>query len=51
MSAGFMYAIAAMYGCAAISFYAEGKYLWFVISVCWGIGNALLALMSTGNVK
>lgn len=51
MSAAFMYAIAIMYGAAAVSFYIEGKYLWFVVAVCWGIGNALLGLMSTGGVK
>lgn len=47
MSAAFMYSIAVMYAGAAISFYVEGKYLWFVVAVCWGIGNALLAMMST----
>jgi hypothetical protein len=51
VSSGFMFAIAVMYGCAAISFYIEGKYLWFVVAVCWGIGNALLGLMSAGSVK
>lgn len=47
MSAGFMFAIAAMYGGAAIAFYIEGKYIWFVVAFCWGIGNALLGLLST----
>jgi hypothetical protein len=48
MSAGFMYAIAILYACAAVAFYVEGKYLWFVVAFNWGIGNALLGLMSTG---
>lgn len=51
MSAGFMVAIAILYCGAAVSFYMEGKYLWFVIAVCWGIGNALLGLMSSGAGK
>jgi hypothetical protein len=51
MSAGFMFAIALMYGAAAVSFYLEGKYLWLCVSVAWGIGNALLGLMSTGIGK
>ena len=46
MSAAFMFAIAAMYLAAFLSFYIEGKYLWAVICICWGIGNALLGLMS-----
>lgn len=46
MSAHFMLAIAAMYLAACVSFYIEGKYVWAVISICWGIGNALLALLS-----
>lgn len=41
-----MFAIAAMYGCAAAAFFVEGKYIWFVVSVCWGIGNALLGMQS-----
>jgi hypothetical protein len=51
MSAGFMFAIALMYGAAAICFYVEGKLLWAGIAWCWGIGNALLGLMSTGIGK
>lgn len=47
MSAGFMLAIAIMYVGGFVSFYLEGKYLWAVISLCWGIGNALLAILST----
>ena len=46
-----MYAIAVMYAFAGVSFYIEGKYLWFVIAFSWGIGNALLGLISTGGVK
>jgi hypothetical protein len=41
-----MFVIAALYVAAFVSFYIEGKYLWAVVSVCWGIGNALLGLMS-----
>lgn len=46
MSANFMFAIAVMYVGAFASFYIEGKYLWAVVSLCWGVGNALLGLMS-----
>ena len=51
MSAGFMFAIALMYGAAAVAFYFEGKLLWAGIAWCWGIGNFLLGLMSTGVGK
>ena len=51
MSAGFMYAIALMYAAAAIAFFFEDKLLWAGISWSWGIGNALLGLMSTGVGK
>jgi hypothetical protein len=46
MSANFMFAIALMYVAAFFSFYIEGKYLWAIISLCWGIGNALLGLLA-----
>lgn len=49
MSAAFMYAIALMYAGAAISFYVEGKYLWFVVAFAWGIGNALLGIESASK--
>lgn len=42
-----MYAIAVMYAAAGIAFLIDGKPMWFVISYCWGIGNALLGLLST----
>ena len=38
--------IAAVYMMAAGSFAYEGKYAWAVIATCWGIGNALLGMMS-----
>jgi len=46
MSANFMFAIAAMYAASAACFWWEGKYIWMVVAVCWGIGNALIALLS-----
>jgi hypothetical protein len=46
MSANFMFAIALMYAGAGVSFFIDGKYLWFVLAFCWGIGNAILALIS-----
>jgi hypothetical protein len=46
MSSNFMLAIAVMYAGAGVSFFIEGKYLWFVLAFCWGIGNAILALIS-----
>lgn len=46
MSSAFMFAIAFMYLGAFVSFYIEGKLLWAVVAICWGIGNALLGLMS-----
>lgn len=46
MSANFMFLIAFMYLGAFVSFYIEGKYIWAVVSLCWGIGNALLGLLS-----
>lgn len=42
-----MYAIAAMYAAAGISYAIQGKPMWFAICFCWGVGNALLAILST----
>lgn len=44
-----MFAIAVMYGAAAVSFYIEGKLLWAGTAWCWGVGNALLGMMSLGK--
>ncbi len=46
MSVSFMLAIAVMYLGAALSYAIEGKIEWCVVSVCWGAGNAVLALVS-----
>lgn len=46
MSSAFMFAIAAMYGAAAVSFYFEGKLPMFMVCLSWGIGNAMLGLES-----
>ena len=46
MSASLMFAIAILYGAAAFSFTLEDKWMWAGVALCWGIGNALLAVMS-----
>lgn len=46
MSLNFMLLIAVMYAGAAVSFGIEGKWGWCVVSMCWGLGNAILGLMS-----
>ena len=47
MSFNFMLVIAACYLFAAGSFAYEGKLYWMGVSLCWGLGNLLLAIAST----
>ena len=46
MSVFFMLAIACMYVGAAVSFGIEGKYAWAVVACSWGVGNAILGVIS-----
>lgn len=46
MSAAFMLLIAVLYLGAAISFACEGKALWAVVALAWGVGNAVLTWIS-----
>lgn len=46
VSTTFMLLIALMYAAAMVSFAIDGKWAWSVVSLCWGLGNALLAFIS-----
>ena len=46
MSYGFMLTIALLYAGATVTFIMEGKYLWAVVALSWGLGNAVLAHIS-----
>lgn len=46
MSQPFMYAIAAMYLVAGISFASQGKIEWMVLAFSWATGNFILGFIS-----
>lgn len=46
MSLQFMLGIAALYACAGVGYFLEGKMEWGLICVCWAVGNALLGMVS-----
>lgn len=41
-----MLVIAALYIGAATAFGVEGKWAWCAVALCWGIGNAILGVIS-----
>ena len=46
MSSAFMLTIALLYAGATVTFILEGKYLWSLVALSWGLGNAVLAHIS-----
>lgn len=46
MSSGFMLFIALCYCGACLAFIHEGKLAWATVAFCWGIGNAILGVIS-----
>lgn len=46
MSIHFMLLIAGLYLAASVSFAFEGKIEWCLVALCWGVGNAILGIVS-----
>lgn len=46
MSTLFMFFIAACYITAAGTFAYEQKYMWMGVCIAWGVGNALIGILS-----
>lgn len=49
MSQAFMYAVAAMYLAAMVSFAHDGKVLWAALCLSWAIGNFLIGFISAST--
>ena len=45
----FMVVIALLYLGASFSFLTERKWLWALVTVCWGIGNLALACLAASD--